>query len=48
MEKIESNGCPYDLIISHLITPKLNGKELAKKIKQRFPIVKNLFISVYG
>ena len=47
LEEIAANGCPYHLIISDLIMPKLNGKEMVEKIKKNYPDVKILFISGY-
>ncbi|MDF1663277.1 MAG: PAS domain S-box protein [Planctomycetota bacterium] len=45
---VESLGGDFDLLISDLILPKLNGDELFERIQRKYPNKKVLFMSGYG
>jgi len=47
LELIEGNNLKIDLLISDLIMPEMNGKELAAEIKSLIPENKILFTSGY-
>ncbi len=47
LELIQKKNLRVDLLITDLIMPELNGKELAEKIKERFPSLPIIFISGY-
>jgi len=44
---IESCKCDVSLVVTDVVMPRMNGKELAEKLRQRCPGVKALFISGY-
>ena len=38
---------PFDVVISDFHLPGLNGKELIKKVRELYPIIKTVLISAY-
>ncbi len=44
---IESRKCNVSLVVTDVVMPQMNGKELAEKLRVRCPRVKALFISGY-
>jgi two-component system cell cycle sensor histidine kinase/response regulator CckA len=44
----EDPGRKYDLLITDLTMPKMNGKDLAMRIRERVPDVKVIFMSGYS
>jgi DNA-binding NtrC family response regulator len=44
---VASNDGNISLLITDVIMPKMNGKELCKDIKSRYPNIKCLFLSGY-
>jgi len=47
LELIKNDYQKFDLIITDLIMPELNGKEFIDKVKQFFPEVKAIYVSGY-
>ncbi|MBI5656811.1 MAG: response regulator [Geobacter sp.] len=47
LELLETSTAPYDLLVSDVIMPGMNGPELYDRILDRFPDTKALFISGY-
>ncbi len=47
LELIESGECKFDLIITDLIMPELNGKDFVEKVKTMVDGVKVIFVSGY-
>ncbi len=47
LELIQKKNLRVDLLITDLIMPELNGKELAEKVRERFPSLPIIFISGY-
>ena len=47
LEQIESNKNSFDLIVTDLIMPELNGKEFVSKVNKIFPNVKVIYVSGY-
>jgi len=47
LELIESESLSIDLLITDLIMPEMNGKELADRISVMFPHVKTIYVSGY-
>ena len=45
---LSAGGGPYDLLITDLVMPKLDGYELAAAIAARSPKLKVIFISGYA
>ena len=46
-EQIKSKDFKFDLILTDLIMPELNGKEFVEKVKKKFPDVKVIYVSGY-
>jgi YesN/AraC family two-component response regulator len=38
---------PFDIVISDFHLPGLNGKELIKKVRALYPVIKTVLISAY-
>ncbi|MBW2466686.1 MAG: response regulator, partial [Deltaproteobacteria bacterium] len=47
LEFIERSGSGFDLLLTDMIMPGMNGRELAEKIKERHPATKVVFMSGY-
>ena len=47
LEKIESENLKFDLIITDIIMPELNGKEFVEKAREIYPSLKVVFVSGY-
>lgn len=47
LEKIQNMEQPLHLLISDVVMPRVGGKELAERLKSRYPGLKVLFISGY-
>jgi len=47
LKRIESGENGFDLIITDLVMPDMNGKELSEKIIKLYPDIKVLFTSGY-
>lgn len=47
LELVKIDSQKFDLIITDLIMPELNGKEFIDKVKELFPVVKVIFVSGY-
>jgi len=47
LEKIESENLKFDLIITDIIMPELNGKEFVEKARKIYPSLKVVFVSGY-
>jgi len=47
LKKVIDERVKIDLVISDLIMPEMNGKELVKRIKERFPDMPVLYMSGY-
>lgn len=39
---------PVDILLTDIMMPQLNGQELAKKVKDRFPLIRILALSMSG
>lgn len=48
LNEIKSNPGQYDIVISDISMPIMNGTELCKQIKQLFPRIKVLMLSMYS
>ncbi len=48
LNKVKSNPGQYDIVISDISMPIMNGTELCKQIKQLFPRIKVLMLSMYS
>jgi CheY-like chemotaxis protein len=44
---MEEHGAAIQLVISDVIMPRMNGRELAERILRRFPGTRILFVSGY-
>jgi|GEM_PF-340590 len=47
LHKVEQSASPFDLVITDIILPKMNGFDLVQKIKEKHPEMKAIFISGY-
>ncbi len=47
LEALEAHGGPLDLLLTDVVMPGMNGKEVFKQVQQRFPSIKVLFMSGY-
>ena len=45
LELLRRSPCPFDLLISDVILPRMNGDELAQVVHREFPALPILFIS---
>jgi CheY-like chemotaxis protein/anti-sigma regulatory factor (Ser/Thr protein kinase) len=45
---IESTGAEYDLLVTDIVMPRMNGRELAEWLRQRRPRIKVLYVSGYA
>lgn len=48
MRRAEGHEGGIDLLVTDIVMPRMNGKELAARLKQRFPGLKCLFMSGYS
>ena len=39
---------PVDILLTDIMMPQMNGQELAKKVKERFPLIRILALSMSG
>jgi PAS domain S-box-containing protein len=47
LKLVEELHCKLDMLITDVIMPEMNGKELALNLKERYPHLKVLFVSGY-
>ncbi len=48
LEMTESDTSPIDLLLTDVIMPEMSGKELARRLQERFPHMRCLFMSGYA
>ncbi|MEW6711427.1 MAG: response regulator, partial [Candidatus Riflebacteria bacterium] len=47
LDEVKRNPGSFDLLITDIIMPEMNGRDLAEKIKEKVPTMKVLFMSGY-
>jgi len=47
LELAEAHGADIDMFMTDVIMPQMNGQELARKLRHRFPNLKGVFMSGY-
>ncbi len=48
LTEISENGTGFDLLITDLMMPEMNGRELARRVRDRLPELPVLFVSGYS
>ena len=47
IKEIENDSCPFDLLITDVVMPGMNGHELDEKIREHCPEIKTIYMSGY-
>jgi len=47
LEKLEQPGERYDLLLTDVVMPEMNGRELAQAVREKIPSIKVIFMSGY-
>ena len=48
LEILERHGAPVSLIVADVVMPQLSGRELAERVRERWPDIPFLFTSGYS
>ena len=45
---VDRRGVPFDLLISDVVMPRMNGNDLCEELRRRHPKIRLLFIFISG
>jgi CheY-like chemotaxis protein len=47
LEILEETTRPFDILLTDLVMPRLSGRELARRVRERWPTIRILYMSGY-